>query len=69
MIKWLRKILGISDVEKGIVCLHTDMNKAFNRISRLEKTTRQGKRGSRRYDQIERDRKNRRKLDPLLGAP
>ncbi len=61
MWKWLRKILGIADCEKGIVCLHRDMQKAFNRIERLEKTTRQGKRGSQRYDQIERAQKRRRK--------
>jgi len=61
MKKWIRKILGIADCEKGIVCLHSDINKAFNRIERLEKMTRQGKRGSQRYDQLERAKKRRRK--------
>lgn len=61
MKNWLRKILGIVDCEKGIVCLHQDMQKAFNRIDRIEKITRQGKRGSQRYDQIERARKRRQK--------
>ena len=65
--KWLRKILGIADCEKGIVCLHKDMQKAFNRIERLEKTTRLGKK-SMRYDEIQRARKRRYKNWPKKGA-
>jgi len=65
--KWLRKILGIADCEKGIVCLHQDMQKAFNRIQRLEKSTRLGKR-SMRHDEIQRARKRRKKSWPNKAA-
>lgn len=65
--KWLRKILGIADCEKGIVCLHEDMQRAFNRIERIERTTRLGKR-SMRHGEIERARKMRYKNWPKKGA-
>ena len=71
MINWLRKIFGIADCEKGIVCLHQDMQKAFNRIEAIELAV--GKKRidhfkdqvsskhSQRYDEIKRDRKRRKK--------
>ena len=56
MINWLKKRLGIP-------AIMADLNKAFNRIERLEKTTRLGKK-SQRYGEIERARKNRYKNWP-----
>ncbi len=74
MIKWLREKLGISDCEKGISCLHSDMNKAFNRIEAI--TLAVGKKrvkyfqdrietaAPQRYDEIQREqaRKRHRKI-------
>ncbi len=53
MINWIKRKLGIPEI------MH-DLNRAFNRIERLEKKTRTGKRAM-RYDQIERVQKRRRK--------
>ena len=60
MFKWLRKKLGIIDVEKNVVDLHRDMQKAFNRIDRFENKARINKKPM-RYDEIQRARKRRRK--------
>lgn len=70
MINWFRKKLGIIDCEKGIVCLHKDINEAFNRLDKIESPQQSARRKSRkepqRHDEIERDRK-RRKKDHLRG--
>jgi len=60
MKKFFQKWLGISELSDNV-------NHAFNRIHRLENTTRLGKR-SQRYDQIERARKNRYKNWPKKKA-
>ncbi len=57
---WLKGKLGIPEILR-------ELNIAFNRIERLEKTTRLGKR-SMRYDEIERARKNRYKNWPKKAA-
>lgn len=70
MWNWLRNKLGISDCEKGITCLHMDVNKAFNRIEAI--TLAVGKkrvehfhkrietRESQRYDEIQREQARKR---------
>ena len=60
LIGWLKKKLGIPE-------LHKDLNRAFSRIDRIEKTTRIGRR-SMRYDEVERARKNRYKNWPKKVA-
>ena len=74
MISWLKKIFGIvannadiSDLQFKMDLVNRDLNKAFNRIERLEKSTRFGKRAM-RYDEIERARKNRYKNWPKKAA-
>lgn len=71
MWNWLKKKLGISDVEKGVICLHEDMNKAFNRIEAITLVVGRKRvahfrerivtRGPQRYDEIERERSRRKK--------
>jgi len=65
--KWLRKILGIIALEFKMGLVNRDLNKAFNRIERLEKQTRLGKR-SMRHDEVERARRNRYKNWPKKAA-
>ena len=60
MFNWLRKKVGIIDVEKNVVDLHKDMQKAFNRIDANANKSRIHKK-SMRYDEIQRARKRRRK--------
>lgn len=67
MWNWLKRKLGIPALVQETELLHKDLNKAFNRIERLEKTTRLGKR-SMRYDEIERARKRRYKGWPKKAA-
>ena len=63
MWNWFRKKLGITDCEKGIVCLHKDINEAFNRLDRIESPQQSARRKkkSQRHDEIEREQKRRRK--------
>ncbi len=67
MWKWLREKLGIVDCEKGIVCLHKDVNEAFNRLDNIESPQQSARRKkarsdkSQRHDEIEREQKRRRK--------
>jgi len=66
MWKWLREKLGIVDCEKGIVCLHKDINEAFNRLDKIESPQQSARRKreqkkSQRHDEIEREQKRRRK--------
>ena len=74
MKKWLQNVLGIlkvwihvQDLRFQMDVVNRDLNKAFNRIERLEKTTRLGKRAM-RYDEVERARKNRYKNWPKKAA-
>jgi hypothetical protein len=56
MKKWLQSKL---QYWLGIPVLFLEVDKLANRITKLEKTTRQGKRGPQRYDEINRARKRR----------
>jgi hypothetical protein len=70
MIKWLRKKLGIIDVENRVAYLHKDINEAFNRLDKIESpqqsARRKARKESQRHDEIERERKHRKK-DHLRG--
>ena len=60
MIKWLRKKLGIVQVEKELTRIYKTVNRLDNNLARLQNKTRSGKRPL-RHGEVERAQKRRRK--------
>lgn len=60
MFNWLRRKLGIVDLERDVACLFSTLTRIEGDVITVAKKTRTGH-GAQRYDEIERDRARRRK--------
>ena len=66
MFKWLKKKLGILSLQTRVANLEKDSTRIYRAIGRIENKARINKRPM-RYDEIERDRKNRKKESKAKG--